>query len=144
MTPRGEPDLASLGLPAALAESFATLIVQILERRPDLVQRLRALCPEGTRAPLTVVEHMSVAAYAAHRCVSERTVRYEVKQMTEGVHYHRAGRQRRRVVIRVQEADRWHAENIPRAERQRGLEELAVDEVTRRRARVALAKRKEE
>ena len=86
---------------------------------------------------------MSIAQYAVYRCVSDRTVRYDIEKMEEGKHFHRAGRKGRRVVIHVQKADAWYAQRAGKRDAAASVEELAVDEVTRRRARVALKKRKE-
>jgi hypothetical protein len=120
-------------------------LVQTLERRPDLVARLRALL--GIGAPVVAPpssELMSVAEYADYRRVSERTVRYQVKQMTRGVHFHREGLKGRRVVIQVREADRWREEAASKQTRAANIEELAIDEVTQRRARVALNKQRKD
>lgn len=75
--------------------------------------------------------------------MSERTIRYDIEKMEEGRHFHRAGRRGGRVVIHVQEADDWYAQRASKRDVAASVEELAVDEVTRRRARVALKKRKE-
>jgi hypothetical protein len=83
----------------------------------------------------------SVAEYARYGRISTRTVRYLLKEMTEGEHFHREGRTGRRVLIHVREADAWRAGRKPASVRACSIENLAIDEVTRRRARVALQKR---
>lgn len=141
-------DTEALPLHEALdlfVDAALTRFIGALEHRPDLAARLaRALLGQGrTTSSATRANFMSVAEYAAHRRVCERTVRYDLKKMIEGVHYEHAGRKGRRVVIRVSAADQWHAERIRERPAAVSIEELAIDEVTRRRAQVALRKRKE-
>jgi hypothetical protein len=140
------PSAAPVGLrlgAADVTEALLVTVVQSLERRPDLVARLRSLLGVITPAPTTPSsELMSIAEYARYRRVSERTVRYNLKQMVEGVHFHREGRAGRRVIIQVHEADRWRAEKVRKPNGALTNEDLAIDEVTRRRARVALNNRR--
>jgi hypothetical protein len=140
-----EPSLeVGRDLSEVLVTSVLAAIVLTLERRPDLAARLwNVLGAVAVPLPSRASEHMSVGEYAAYTRVSERTVRYQLKEMVEGVHYQRAGRKGRRVVICVAEADRWHAERVHAHSAAGSVEELAIDEVTRRRAQVALRKRKE-
>ncbi len=65
-----------------------------------------------------------------------------LKDMTEGVHFHRDGRRARRVIIHVREADRWLPQRAHVRKNQGSIEELAIDEVTRRRASMALKRTK--
>lgn len=128
----------------AMAEAALIAVVEVLRRRCDLAQTLRGLLATPVRAPApAAMAYLSLAKYAAYRSVSERTVRYDVKKMEEGRHFHRAGRKGGRIVIRVPEADAWYAERSRSKAPASSIEQLAVDEVTRRRARVALKKRKE-
>ena len=83
-----------------VAEVMLAAFVGALSRRPDLTSKLRELLSSPQPAELErVPNYMSVPQYAAHRCVSERTIRYSLELMTEGVHFERAGRTRRRVVF---------------------------------------------
>lgn len=127
-----------------MAEVALIAVVEALRRRPDLTQAPCELLarPVVASAPAPA-NFLSVAEYAIHRSVSERTVRYDVQQMEEGKHFQRAGRKGGRIVIRVPEADAWYAERSRSVAPAASLDEIAVDEVTRRRARVALKKRKE-
>src|SRR5262249_1969921 len=138
ITPPGPQD----GLCQVLLEHLLLTAIEVLERRPDLADRIRHLVVDVADTFTRDPEHMTVGEYAQHRCVTERSIRYEIReQMVEGVHYHRDGRSGRRVIIHVAEADRRLAARTKQAPR--GPEELAVDEVTRRRARVALRRRKQ-
>jgi len=84
---------------------------------------------------------MSVKEYAIHACVSERTIRQLVKtEMKEGGHFHRDGRTGRRVIIHVDEADSWRASRSFVRTNKRTVEDLATNEVLRRRAKTALKK----
>ncbi len=123
-----------------LVEGLLEVAVDVLARRPDLALKVRdALGINQTLdAAPAVPLFMSVAAYARHRCVSERTVRYMVKSMKEGIHYHRDGARGRRVILHVSAADKWRAERERPCTSERTIEELTVDEVTRRRARAVL------
>lgn len=129
----------------ALIEAALPHVVAALERQPELVARVVALF--GAQGHLAVLgaspPFMSIAKYAAHRCLSERSIRYAVEEMTEGKQYYRSGRKGGRVVINVTAADAWYAERSRSVAATSTIEQLAVDEVTRRRARVALNKRKE-
>lgn len=127
----------------AVAEAALGMVIEVLRRRPDMALALKQLLatPVPASAPTTAV-YMSLAKYAVYRSVSERTVRYDVQQMEEGKHFQRVGRKGGRIVIRVQEADTWYAERSRPVAPAASLEQIAVDEVTRRRARVALNKRK--
>jgi len=123
-------------------ETVLAAVVAVLETRPELADRLRLLLATGTQKTQATKPFMSVVQYAAHRCVSERSIRYDVEKMTRGVEYQRSGRRGGRVVINVAAADAWYAERGRKIDPTSSIEQLAVDEVTRRRARVAL-KRKE-
>jgi hypothetical protein len=81
--------------------------------------------------------HLSQRDFAAYMGVSERTIAYDRKEMTEGVHFHAHGK---RVLYHLPEA----ADFIRNRSRKKPLDtaRLAVDEVTRRRARTALRKLK--
>jgi hypothetical protein len=128
----------------AVLEAALEGVVSVLEQRPDLREGLRKLLVlERPSVASGGAAFMNVVEYARHRRVSERTIRGQLPEMTPGVHYERSGQRGRRVVIRVAEADRWHAERARERSTAVGVEELAIDEVTRRRAQVALRKRKE-
>jgi hypothetical protein len=115
--------------------------VGILEHRGDLVARVRSLIHRPGAEPQDAkVRFMSLAEYARHARVSERTLRYQVKRMTEHVHFHRDGCKRRRIVIHVREADEWRATQGAPGICSGDIDRLAIDEVTRRRARAALRK----
>jgi hypothetical protein len=145
----GTQDTHCFGLQEGQLDALLSLVlsyfVAALERRPDLAARLsRMLAVEAPSAPRTEVQFMSVAQYAAHRHVSERTIRYDLKKMSDGLQFERAGRAGRRIVIRVADADQWHRDKQRERMTTKSLDDLAVDEVTRRRASVALRKRKRE
>jgi hypothetical protein len=127
----------------ATAEAVLSAFAAVLERRPELAERFKKLLIADVREAQPAAPFMSITQYAARRCLSVRSLRYDVKKMTEGVHYHRPGQKRGRVVINVEAADAWYAERSRSVAPDSSIEQLAVDEVTRRRARVALNKRKE-
>jgi len=127
----------------AVAEAALGIVIEVLRRRPDMALALKELLATHVPASVpTTAVYMSLAKYAVHRSVSERTVRYDVQEMEEGKHFQRVGRKGGRIVIRVQEADAWYADRNRSVAPTSSIEQLAVDEVTRRRARVALNKRK--
>jgi hypothetical protein len=126
-----------------MAEEALVALIRVLQRRPDLVSALKDLLVPTAAAAASTPGFTTVAKYAAYRAVSERSISYDIKKMEEGKQFHRHGRTRRRVVIHVQEADAWYAQRAGERDVAASVEELAVDEVTRRRARVALKKRKE-
>jgi hypothetical protein len=129
----------------AVVEAALEVFAVVLEERADLRERLWNLIQEAKDpAATTAGAFMSVKEYAHHRRVSERTVRGLLLEMTPGLHFERTGQRGRRVVIRVSDADQWHRERQSRHTGNRRVEDLAVDEVTRLRARVALRKRKDE
>lgn len=132
-----------LGLEDLLAEAMLTAAIQTLRRRPDLMNAMKELIGAGARRlPTPTRLFMTLAEYARYRAVSERTIRYDIEDMERGKHYDYAGRKGGRLIIRVEAADGWYAERsrargaVPKAA------DLVVDEVTRRRARVALKKNK--
>lgn len=128
----------------AVAEAALAAVAAVLRRRPELAQTLCELLAAPASAPApTTVTYLPPAKYAAHRSVSERTIRYDLQEMEEGKHFQRAGRKGGRIVVHVQQADAWYAERSRSIAPTSSIEQLAVDEVTRRRARVALKKRKE-
>lgn len=146
--PSAPPDATSAepspGVADVMAEVALIALVNMLRRRPDLVGALKELLVPNEAARATSTQAFAtVAQYAASRSVSERTIRYDIKAMKEGTHFHKVGRKRRRVVIHVQEADAWYAQRAVSRDTA-SVEQLAVDEVTRRRARVALKKREEQ
>ena len=122
-----------------LLDGMVVRVIEALVRRPDLVKRLRTVVSgDATAEPLAMPPRfLSVMEYARHARVSERTVRYLIKEMAEHVHFHRDGRHGRRVIIHVTEADVWRAARV-RPSSGEDIDRLAIDEVTRRRARVAL------
>ena len=124
-----------------LAQDVVALLVQTLEQQPELAARLqRALGLEGAGRPAETSRprFMSVKEYAVHACVSERTIRQLVKtEMKEGGHFHRDGRTGRRVIIHVDEADAWRASRSFARSNERTVEDLATNEVLRRRAKTA-------
>ncbi len=81
--------------------------------------------------------YLSQRAFAAYMGVSERMIAYDRQDMTEDVHFHKHGT---RVLYHLPEA----ADFIRNRDRDKPLDttRLAVDEVTRRRARTALRKLK--
>jgi len=127
----------------ATTEMVLSTVLAVLERRPELADRFRKLLAAGDQGARPPAAFMSINDYAVYRCIGERNVRYDVKKMTEGVHYHRPGQKGGRVVVNVAAADAWYAERSRSVVHSSSIERLAVDEVTRRRARVALNKRKE-
>jgi hypothetical protein len=145
--PRAPSDVGLLGATGAavdcLAEAALDVILRALQRRPDLVNAFQQLLGSRSQTTALAAAFMSVTQYAVYRCVSDRTIRYDLQKMEEGKHFHLAGRRGGRVVIHVQEADAWYKERSTERAGARSIEMLAVDEVTRRRARVALKKRKD-
>jgi hypothetical protein len=79
--------------------------------------------------------HMAEGEFARFMRVSPRTMAYRRKHMTEGVHFHLHGR---RVIYHVAEAADFIRRGGGRPLPTEDLEQLAIDEVTRRRARIAL------
>lgn len=62
-----------------IVEMLLVQAARTLERRPELVAGLRAALGIGADRPADGRERMSVAEYAEHRRVCERTVRYMLK-----------------------------------------------------------------
>ena len=96
------------------------------------------LGPEHSAAPATTTlpSNLSEAAFARLMGVSARTIANDRRHMTERLHYHRHGR---RILYHVPEA----ADFIRQGRTKTATGDatpLAIDEVTRRRARVALRK----
>jgi hypothetical protein len=60
--------------------------------------------------------------------------------MTEGVQYNRDGIKGRRITINVEAADAWRVARGNKLAEAQSVEELANNEVLRRRARAALRK----
>ena len=128
----------------ALLDELATkLIHQLLamvEKRHDIAQRLREVLVAGTTAG-TIQKFMSVDEYSRHARVSSRTIRgYISRDMVEGEHFHREGRTGRRVIVHVEAADAWRASRRFAKNKERSLDDLATNDVLRRRAHVALKK----
>lgn len=135
----------------SLESPSATLLVRILdsvvtelEQHPSLAARLRKVLGVTEQASLQAqaqAKFMSVREYAMHARVSERTMRYLLRdEMVEGIHYHRDGRTGRRVIVHVNEVDEWRASRRRTSDMNQSLEELASNEVLRRRAQLALRK----
>ena len=80
---------------------------------------------------------MSEMEFARFMCVSSRTIAYRRKHMTEGVHFHLNGK---RVVYHVTVAAEFIRRGGGRPLSTDDVEQVAIDEVTRRRARVALGR----
>lgn len=132
--------------PAEPAPAIATVMlratIEALEADPDLAARLRTalglLDGEVNGAP---PPFMSVGEYAAYARVSEKTIRAYVRDgMVEGEQFHREGRTGRRIVIHVRQADLWRTARKPTQNPERTLEDLATNDILRRRAQVALKK----
>jgi hypothetical protein len=132
----------------ALLESFA----DALERQPVLAERIAATLAEPLAAALAMrrpeparVARMTVRAYSVHAGISERTLRYYLREMEEGVHFVRVGRRRGRILIEADAADAWCASRATSKESQHQesstYEEVVTNEIVRRRAHVALKKR---
>lgn len=81
--------------------------------------------------------NLSENEFAELMGVSQRTIANDRAEMTEGVHYHCHGR---RVLYHVPEAADFIRQRKPLKARGTDATRLAVDEVTQRRARVALRK----
>lgn len=128
----------------AFAEEALQLLLDALERRPDLAQRLQrafGLRELGVERNEGASRYMSIREYAVYSRVSERTVRTLIRQgMTEGTHFHRDGRTGRRVVVHVEAADAWRESRTFAKANARPLHELATNEILRRRAKTALEK----
>jgi hypothetical protein len=93
---------------------------------------------DGKPSPVSggpsLIANLSEAEFARFMGVSPRTIANDRRYMTEGVHYHHHGR---RVLYHVAEAALF-LRHFKRPSAGDGVQQLAVDEVTRRRARVAL------
>jgi hypothetical protein len=142
------PVFAGTGAVDSFIEAILVAAAHVLSHRGDLASRLRELLGGDTGpAEVSKPTHMSIAEYALHRRVSERTVRYMLKDMTEGVHFHRDGRTGRRIILHVGEADRWSAKRVIATSGPSSaavdLDQLSIDEVTRRRARNAMKRVRE-
>jgi hypothetical protein len=94
--------------------------------------------PDGATSPISAgpsgAANLSEVEFARFMGVSPRTIASDRKHMTEGVHYHRHGR---RVLYHIVEAQAF-LRNFKRPVAGEIIQRLAVDEVTRRRARMAL------
>jgi len=126
-----------------LVHGLLVLLVETLEKKPELAQRLQAAVNLGVAGAgqVAVPVFMSVKEYAAYARLCDRTVRGFMRQgMSAGVHYHRDGRSGRRVIIHVEAADRWRSERFAQRQQQQKVDELATHEVARQRARAALRK----
>jgi len=127
-----------------LAEDLVAILVQALEQKPDLAMRLQRVLGVGSArlaAETSRPRFMSVNEYAIHARLSERTIREHVKmEMKEGVHFHRDGRTGRRVIIHEAEADAWRASRSFAPSHEQAVDDLATNEVLRRRAKTALKK----
>lgn len=131
----------SLELTDITAETAATLLraaVTALDANPPLAEALRRSLFGAGSALTPAGPNMTVKEYASHARVSERTIREQVKMMTESEHYHRDGASGRRIILHTEAADRWRAERRPRSTTIQG--DPVADEVTRRRAAIALRK----
>jgi hypothetical protein len=82
-----------------------------------------------------ITPFMSIDEFATLMRVSPRKMASELKLMLEGTHYHRAGR---RVIIRVSDAAEFIRSRKPMRSGHTNNDALAIDEVTRRRAKTAL------
>jgi len=129
-----DPSLRVAARELLLVETLHTLLA-VLESRPDLAARLRALFVVTQAASPPSSPFMSIAEYARHARISVRSVQSLRREMTEGEHYHRDGRLGRRVIVHVAEADAWRTARRPPASHRAALDQLASDEVSRRRAR---------
>lgn len=129
----------------AAAECEATLVEARLRAADIAIATARRLAEEqgipvpcgDERASITAPSspYLSQRDFAAYMGVSERMIAYDRKEMIEGVHFHPHGR---RVLYHLPEA----ADFLRNRGRKKPLDtaRLAVDEVTRRRARTALRK----
>jgi len=122
-------------LAAHITAAALRTVVETLEEHPELAARLRGLLAPAPLAAPVLPPFMSMRAYARHAGIGVRTVQQHRAEMTEGVHYHRDGRAGRRVIMHVAEADAWRAARRPRAAARTTIDQLAADEVSRRRAR---------
>jgi hypothetical protein len=90
--------------------------------------------------PSTTSENLSEADFAARVGVSVRTIKNDRKLLTEGVHFYR---HKRRVLYHFPEARDFLRDHFGRGvlrDASANIDRLAVDELTQRRARVALRK----
>jgi hypothetical protein len=134
---------SKLGFLRLMTHDLLEALLQVLESDPALAGRLRAALTStsGRGEVLAATKYMTVGEYAAHARLSDRTIRHFVKDdMEEGVHFHRDGRTGRRVIIHVEEADVWRASRSFAPSHEQTVEDLATNEVLRRRAKTALKK----
>lgn len=117
---------------SAIETAARSAIVRLADRGgPTLTNTV------GAPTAVATSQNLSELEFAELMGVSSRTIAYDRKQMTEGVHYHRHGR---RVLYHVPEAQEFIRTYRGSLSRGADDERLAIDEVTRRRARVALKK----
>lgn len=90
---------------------------------------------EAAPLPTESRRNLSRQQFAALMGVSVRRVDYHRTEMTAGLHFHRDGR---RVLFHVPEAEDFVRQAVARGMPSDDIEVVAIDEVTRRRARVAL------
>ena len=134
--------VAASGLGPTLAGALLELVVDALERDPELARRLRGVLLPEAPAARPSEPFMNVCEYARHARVSERTVRHLLKEMTEGSEFHRDGRTGRRVIVHTEAADAWRRSRSRAPNKNSGTarQSLVIDEVLRRRAKAALKK----
>jgi hypothetical protein len=123
-----------------LAARVALLDLAITQLREAAARAGIAVSPPPSSTVGDVQPHMNLEEFAPFMKLSVRKLAYYRKRMVEGIHFHKSGR---RVIIHVAEA----AEAIRAGEleptRHGDIQTMAIDEVTRRRAKVALKRAKE-
>jgi hypothetical protein len=118
---------ARIGLLSAQMSALQALAVHLLDMPRAAPGLAGPLASPGA--------NLSEEKFAKLMGVSERTIAKDRTEMTEGLHYHRHGR---RVLYHVPEAVEFIRHRKPPVAGD--VARVAVDEVTRRRARVALRK----
>jgi hypothetical protein len=124
-------------------------MIEELEAHPDLAGRaayalgVSSQQPEAApRAQMTFAEYLARA-----EPLKERTLRYYLKDMVEGQHFHRQGRKGGRIIFHVAEADafcaarRGRPRNATSADAERRTDgDMVKNEVARGLARNVLTK----
>jgi hypothetical protein len=130
----------------ALADAVAERVVERLGVTG--LSTTRVACERGTEVSSgnsssisvgqSTASNLSEVAFAKVMGVSPRTIASDRKYMTEEVHYHRHGR---RVLYHAAEAEAF-LRHFKRPLADSDIQRLAIDEVTQRRARVALRRKR--
>ena len=128
----------------AMAEAGVATTQARLRLADCAIARIRAVaagCGIQLRTPPSTAtdssgtpSRMSVREFALQQRISERTMRKHLKGMSEGREYHRDGR---RIIVHTVDAEAYLDLVLAPKTEDVDADRIAIDEVTRRRARVA-------